>query len=290
MGPHGGAKCLWSQQCHCLQEHFRPDSDTSNPHGEITGHLILCTNSSWFFACKETGHSSASVCILITPQRTKGQPKYTLCVVLTGTSWRHCSEESLAHPEHKHSFFWDWPPAEPDCSPLSKPVSPLSFLPPLLPGSEQKQEQGENALGSKIKKYWGQKSDSLTSDKGKPRNLAEISMPSLQEGRKNRLEQACHHPWSWCQKALLCLADYGTIKTWRGGSLSICFMDCCLTQRELRFLFRIPAPALETPWATARMWFTSTQGSEVPNSCHLTGPGWGVAACYEFSTFLKIKW
>lgn len=61
MGLHGGAKYLRSQQCDSLQEHVRPASATTNPHGEITGYLILRTNSSYFFACKETGHSSASV-------------------------------------------------------------------------------------------------------------------------------------------------------------------------------------------------------------------------------------
>lgn len=61
MGLHGRAKYLRSQQCDSLQERVRPASATTNPHGEITGYLILCTNSSYFFACKETGHSSASV-------------------------------------------------------------------------------------------------------------------------------------------------------------------------------------------------------------------------------------
>lgn len=173
--------------------------------------------------------------ILFTPQRTRGQPKHRLCVVSTGASWRHCSEESLAHPGHKRIFFmglascrtWLLPPA-------------LSFLPPLLPGSEQKQAQGENALESKIKKYRGQKADSLTSDKGKPRNLAEISKPPLQEGRKNQLEQACHHPRSWCQKALLGLADYWAIKAWRGDLLPSAAWTAASLKGNWDFSFALP--------------------------------------------------
>lgn len=87
---------------------FQAWSVTTNPHGETTGYLLLCANSSYFFLPAEKLDTVLPLCgILFTPQRTKGQPKHRVCVVPTGASWRHCSEESLAHPGHKHVLFME---------------------------------------------------------------------------------------------------------------------------------------------------------------------------------------
>lgn len=62
-----------------LQGHLRPEAHT-NPHGEITGLLFLCTY--WLFVClfacfsheKEFGHCSASLFCPSHPSKSKGPP------------------------------------------------------------------------------------------------------------------------------------------------------------------------------------------------------------------------
>lgn len=122
----------------------------TNPHGEITGHLFLCTYSPFFFGLQRNWPQ-----FYFTPQKAKGQPRHRLGVVPTGATWRHCTEEFLAYL-HKQSSVVGlascriWLPSP------EQTRAPLSFLPLLLPGSVQNQEQGENALETKMKKYRGQ--------------------------------------------------------------------------------------------------------------------------------------
>lgn len=123
----------------------------TNPHWEIPGHLFLCIYSPFFFFSPANKLAMVLLLrsVLFTPQRAKGQLRYRP----TGATWRCCTEEFLAHPGHKHSSFMGLASCRMRQLSLRQTRAPLSFLPLLLPGSEQNQEQGENALERKIKMY-----------------------------------------------------------------------------------------------------------------------------------------
>lgn len=135
-----------------LQEHLRSDSATHySPWGNHRAPLSLYIPV--FLPAKKLATVLLPCSVLFTPQRAKGQPRYRPWVVPTGASWRHSAEESLAHPGHKHSSFMGLASCRTCLMSPEQTRAPLSFLPSLLPGSEWNQEQGENALKTKIKKY-----------------------------------------------------------------------------------------------------------------------------------------
>lgn len=128
MGLHGGAKYLRSQQCDFLQEHFRPDQPQLIPMEKSQGTSFFVLTHPIFFARKETGHISVSVIPSSPLREQRGSQSTDLVlhsVVPTGASGRPVLRNPLPILTTSISFSQDWPPAEPDCSLLSEPVSPF---------------------------------------------------------------------------------------------------------------------------------------------------------------------
>lgn len=152
MGLHGEAKYLRPWQSDLLvgasEVWF---SHTLIPMGKSQGTLSLYIPV--FLPAKKPATVLLLCSVLFTPQRAKGQPRYRLWVVPTGASWRHSAEESLAHPGQKHSSFMGLASCRTCLMSPEQTRAPLPFLPSLLPESEWNQEQGENDLKTKIKKY-----------------------------------------------------------------------------------------------------------------------------------------
>lgn len=117
-GTAWGAKDLRSQQCDSLQEHFRPDQPQLIPTEKSQGTSFFVLTHPIFFACKETGHSSASV-VSSSPLREQRASQSTEFVLSPlGPHEDTVLRNPLPILGTSMSFSWDWPPAEPDCPPF----------------------------------------------------------------------------------------------------------------------------------------------------------------------------
>lgn len=101
--------------------------------------------------------------ILFTPQRTRGQPKHRLCVVSTGPHEDTVLRNPLTILGTSVSFSWDWPPAEPDCSPLLFP-----FCLHCCQGQNKSKRKEKMLLNLKLKNTEDRRQIALPATKANP--------------------------------------------------------------------------------------------------------------------------
>lgn len=157
MGLHGGAKYLRSQQCDSLQEHFRPDQPQLIPMEKSQGASFFVLNHAIFFfflPAKKLDRVLLLHSILFHPSENKGPAKAQACCTVLSPLGPH-EDSVLRNPlpilSTSISFSWDWPPAEPDCSPLSKPVSPFLSAPICCQGQNKSKGKEKILLNLKLK-------------------------------------------------------------------------------------------------------------------------------------------
>lgn len=98
---------------------FQAWSATTNPHGEITGYLLLCANSSYIF-CLQRNWTQFCLCVVssspLREQRASQSTEFVLSPL--GPHEDTVLRNPLPILGTSMSFSWDWPPAEPDCPPF----------------------------------------------------------------------------------------------------------------------------------------------------------------------------
>lgn len=132
--------------------------------GKSQGTAFFVHAHLFFFPAKKLTMVVCSV--LFIPQRAKGQPRRRPCVVPTGATWRHRTEESLGA---NTALSWDWPPAERASSPSGKPGLSFPFCLHCCQGQNKTKSKKKMLLQQKLKNTESSRQIALPVTKANPK-------------------------------------------------------------------------------------------------------------------------